>query len=300
MDFGPKLGCNLEPSKSWLIVKFEHLDKAKTIFGGTGLNITVQGRTHLRAVVGATNFKKEYVQGKLEDWKSQIEDLAKIAWVEPHLTYITFVYGMQNKYTYKMRTIPNIEEQLKILDKSINESQLVALFNGRTLNEDEKKLISIPTRLGGMGIRITSEISSAQYEKSVAITRQLQKENLGMNNEIIKNIIQEAKTMKEERNEIPVEKAINASNDIHARIIYTTSEKGSSAWLKPLPITAKDYHLTKPEFWDALYLRYGSRMKGLPTTCACGNAYSISHSLTCLKGSYVTTSHNVLRDTKAQ
>ena len=36
MDFGPKLGCNLEPSKSWLIVKFEHLDKAKTIFGGTG------------------------------------------------------------------------------------------------------------------------------------------------------------------------------------------------------------------------------------------------------------------------
>ena len=93
-----------------------------------------------------------------------------------------------------MRTIPNIEEQLKILDKSINESQLVVLFNGRTLNEDEKKLISIPTRLGGMGIRITSEITSAQYENSVAISRQLmklivlQKEKLGMNNEIIKNI----------------------------------------------------------------------------------------------------------------
>ena len=168
--------------------------KQKIIFGGTGLNITVQGRTHLRAVVGATNFKKEYVQGKLEDWKSQIEDLAKIAWVEPHLSYVTFVYGMQNKYTYKMRTIPNIEEQLKILDKSINESQLVALFNGRTLNEDEKKLSSLPTRLGGMGIRIPSEITSAQYENSVAISRQLmkvivlQKEKLGMNNEIIKNI----------------------------------------------------------------------------------------------------------------
>ena len=120
--------------------------------------------------------------------------MAKIAWVEPHLTYITFVYGMQNKYTYKMRTIPNIEEQLKILDKSINESQLVALFNGRTLNEDEKKLSSLPTRLGGMGIRITSKITSAQYENSVAISRQLmklivlQKEKLGMNNEIIKNI----------------------------------------------------------------------------------------------------------------
>ena len=94
--------------------------------------------------------------GKIGEWKSQVEVLAKIAWVEPHLAYIAFVYGMQNKYTYMMRTLPNIGEQLKILDKSINDSLLVALFNGRKLNEDERKLVSLPTRLGGLGIRIPS------------------------------------------------------------------------------------------------------------------------------------------------
>ena len=43
------------------------------IFGGTGINITVDGRKHLGAAVGATNFKKEYVQEKIEDWKTKIE-----------------------------------------------------------------------------------------------------------------------------------------------------------------------------------------------------------------------------------
>ena len=46
IDFGPKLGYYPEPSKSWLIVKLEHLDEAKKIFSGTGLNITVDGRKH--------------------------------------------------------------------------------------------------------------------------------------------------------------------------------------------------------------------------------------------------------------
>ena len=305
MDYGPKVGYYPEPSKSWLIVKHEHLNDAKKIFEGTGLNLTVEGRKHLGAAVGATNFKEEYVRGKIEEWKTQVEILAKIAWVEPHLAYIAFVFGMQNKYTYMMRTLPNIGEQLKTLDKSIDDSLLVALFNGRKLNEEERILVSLPTRLGGLGIRIPSEVSSAQYENSVGITRQLtehivlQKEKLDINNEIIKDIIQEAKSRKEESNKVQFEKAINASNEIHARIIQATTEKGASAWLNALPMKTKDYHLSKVEFWDALYLRYGFRISGLPTTCACGNPYSISHSLTCLKGGYVTMRHNILRDTTA-
>ena len=118
MEYGPKMGYYPEPTKSWLIVKVEHLEEAKRIFNDTGLNITVDGRKHLGAAVGTSTFKNEYVAKKIDDWITQIETLAKIAWVEPHLSYIAFVYGMQNKFTYTMRTLPNIREQLKILDKS--------------------------------------------------------------------------------------------------------------------------------------------------------------------------------------
>ena len=108
----------------------------------------------------------------------------------------------------------------------------------------------------------------------MVITRQLakhivlQKEKIEIDNDAIKDIIQEVKSVKEERNKVKFEKAIKASDDIHARIIYATSEKGASKWLNALPMKTKDYHLSKAEFWDALYLRYGFRMSGLPTICA--------------------------------
>ena len=306
MEYGPKIGYYPEPTKSWLIVKVEHLEEAKKIFNDTGLNITVDGRKHLGAAVGTSTFKNEYVAKKIEDWITQIETLAKIAWVEPHLAYIAFVYGMQNKFTYTMRTLPNIKEQLVKLDKAINESLLAALFKGRKLTDNERMLVSLPTRLGGLGIRIPSEISRNQYENSVLITRQLtehiilQKERIEIDKEAIKDLIHEVKSAKDERNKEQFEKAIDASDDIKARIIYATSEKGASAWLNVLPMKTKDFHLSKAEFWDALYLRYGFRMGDLPSKCACGNAFSISHSLTCPKGGYVIMRHNALRDTTAE
>ena len=42
--FGPGFGYFVNPSKSWLIVKEDHLTIAKKVFDGTGINITVDGR----------------------------------------------------------------------------------------------------------------------------------------------------------------------------------------------------------------------------------------------------------------
>ena len=58
------------------------------------------------------------------------------------------------------------------LDKAINDTLLAALFDGKTLNEKEMKLISLPTRLGDLGKRIQSEISVTQYEFYVVMTMQ--------------------------------------------------------------------------------------------------------------------------------
>ena len=57
-----------------------------------------------------------------------------------------------------MRTVSNIEELLKPLDTIIDEKLLPALFNGRILNADERKLIALPTKLGGLGMTIPSEL----------------------------------------------------------------------------------------------------------------------------------------------
>ncbi len=86
IKYGPCVGYTAKPSKSWLIVKEEHLEYAKSIFTGTGLQITTEGQRHLGAVIGTEAFKKEFVEKKVDEWIEELKELEKIAKVDPHRT----------------------------------------------------------------------------------------------------------------------------------------------------------------------------------------------------------------------
>ena len=70
VSLGPAFGYNVKPSKSWLIVKAEHLDLAKNLFDGCGVGITVEGKRHLGAAIGSPTFVQHYVNEKVEYWVS--------------------------------------------------------------------------------------------------------------------------------------------------------------------------------------------------------------------------------------
>jgi len=47
-------------------------------------------------------------------------------------------------------------------------------------------------------------------------------------------------------------------------------------------------------------MRYGWKMKGIPTHCACGETNSVDHSLICKLGGYTSMRHNSVRDSEAR
>ena len=59
-----------------------------------------------------------------------------------------------------------------------------------------------------------------------------------------------------------------------------------------LPLAEFGFALNKGEFRDALSLRYGRPLKGLPAMCPCGQKYNVTHALKCKKGSFVTMRNN--------
>ena len=71
---------------------------------------------------------------------------------------------------------------------------------------------------------------------------------------------------------------------------------GASSWLGVLPLAEFGFALNKGEFRDALSLRYGRSLKGLPAMWPCGQKYNVTHALNCKKGGFVTMRHNNLRD----
>ena len=71
-SIGPKYGYFPKASKSYLIVKEDQLPSAVTLFDTLNVNITVEGKKLLGAVVGSDNYKREYVDNLVKDWNSQL------------------------------------------------------------------------------------------------------------------------------------------------------------------------------------------------------------------------------------
>ena len=84
------------------------------------------------------------------------------------------------------------------------------------------------------------------------------------------------------------------------QLMKAAMEKGTSSWLSALPIKAIGYALNKQEYTDAICMRYGWKVKGIPTHCACGETNSVDHSLICKLGGYISMRHNSVRDSEAQ
>ena len=77
-----------------------------------------------------------------------------------------------HKYTYFLRTIPEIERYLKPLDDLITQSFLPTLLDA-IVSDLDRNLYSLPTRKGGLGIPILREIANQHFESSLTITSPL-------------------------------------------------------------------------------------------------------------------------------
>ena len=69
----------ISEDKSWLIVKNSELaESARKVFDDE-VNITLEGRRHLGAVIGSKEFKNQYCQEKVDKWLREMEPLTEIS-----------------------------------------------------------------------------------------------------------------------------------------------------------------------------------------------------------------------------
>ena len=172
-----------QPTKSWLIVKPDQLEQAREKFAGTEINITSDGERHLGAVIGTDENKRQYINQKIDDWTQEINLLAEIAATYPQEAYSAYVSSYQHKLTYFLRTIPSIDDELKRVDEAVRHRLIPSLTGGRIINDQERVMLSLPPRLGGMGLKIFSEESSHDHRDSMSATVALQNRILRTNDD---------------------------------------------------------------------------------------------------------------------
>ena len=250
-DMGPKYGYFPKASKCVLILKDESLvTQANALFSGTGITITCRGERHLGAVVGQESFKNEYVDQKIKKWIQDIKDLAYVANDEPQAAMSAYVKSICHRWVFLQRTVPGIRDNFIPLEECIRHTLIPALI-GRQVSDVERQIISLPVRLGGLGIADPTETAEREYEASVKITEDLanliflQKQDLSLyNRQATAEKVKTLKAAKERYLSEKFEGIISTIEDASlVRCLMLNREKGAGAWLTALPLKDHGYSL---------------------------------------------------------
>ena len=102
--------------------------------------------------------------------------LSKIGTIHPQAAYTCYTSGYQHKFSYYLRTIPGIEIYLAEVEHTIRHSFIPAITGGHIVTDDERTLLSLPPRLGGLGIKILTEAAPIEFTNSMNLTIRLQNE----------------------------------------------------------------------------------------------------------------------------
>ena len=234
-----------------------------------------------------------------------ITQLAKIAESEPQAAYAAYIFGLSHRWTYYMRTIEGTKEFLQPVEDAITNLLIPAIL-GRRISPEDREIISLPVRWGGMGVNNLVESADSEYNKSLEITEPLvelikaQKLSLlELDLEKVAKLKAKIRSMKDFHYKLKFEKIMSTATDATKRALQMASEKGASSWLTSLPLELYGFVLNKREFRDGICLRYNWNITDIPSYCACGQRNNIDHTLICKKGGYVSMRHNQLRDIEA-
>ncbi|EDO37922.1 predicted protein [Nematostella vectensis] len=280
---GPSFGYFPNAKKCWIISKADKEASAREVFSGTAVNVTVQGQKHLGAFIGSRDYLEEYVNEKACN--------------------AAYTFGLKHRYTYFLRTLSDIQDLLEPLENAISNVLIPAITDHRC-SPLERDVLALPVRLGGLSMTnpcLEADIELSSSVKATApLVQQIVVQSHQLPDDSVVKSLQQA--VKSERAEVLKERADGirdeAPRNIH-RALALAAEKGSSVWLTVLPLREMGYNLNKGEFRDAIKLRYDWPINDIPTTCMCGDKFTVNHAMICKRGGFISQRHNELRDLEA-
>ena len=136
------------------------------MFEGSDIQITTAGGNYLGASIGNGTFKEAFVKEKAEQWKAELENLAQIATSQPQSAYSILMHSLQYKRSYMMRSVVDMSSILQPIEDAIHHRVIPAVTGKQNISDAERRLFSLPTTMGGLGIGIPVELAEQDFFNS--------------------------------------------------------------------------------------------------------------------------------------
>ena len=177
---------------------------------------------------------------------------------------------------------------------------LPSLTGKCAFSDVERQLISLPSRLGGLGIINPCVSSAFQFSASKRVTGHLVSLFLKQDSEFTVGVLNEQLSLKKAihlENHHQCEELAISLHPLLPTELQRARElaclKGESSWLTVLPLDEHGFSLHKGDFRDVAYLCYGWLLSHL-SDCVCSASFTIDHAF------MVVIQFNEIRDITAR
>ena len=154
--------------------------------------------------------------------------------------------------------MPNIKQHLTRLDAVVDNVFIPVITDGHLCTTDERLLLSLPVKKGGLAIPIFSTMADFEFANSRAATEQLvehiynQDGTAPVDTEQLKTTGRRIAIAKEEQSSSLLQQLRENMSSEQLRANDLATMKGGSSWLSTLPLKSENFSLNKREFYDAL------------------------------------------------
>ena len=195
--------------------------------------------------------------------------------------------------------MPDIQDLLEPLGNVVISHALIPTITKLKCNQLDRNILALPVCLGDLSLGNPSLEARREYASSIKVTKPLVEQIVSQSQQLPEDSL--AKLAQQEvRRERSRELKHRRWQQLKTqRALDLATEKGSSAWLTVLPLQDLGFNL-KGEFSDAVKIRYDWPVEDLPSTCACGEAFTVDHFMIFKLGGFITQRHNELRDLDAE
>ena len=108
----------------------------------------------------------------MANWINDIAKLAEFALSQPQACYVVYTFGLKHRWTYFLRTLPDIQDLLEPLENAISHMLIPAIAE-RKSNQLDRNFLALPVRLGGLGLGNLSLEARRECASSVKVTKPL-------------------------------------------------------------------------------------------------------------------------------
>ena len=124
---GPKYGFYPEPSKSYLVVHPNIVEKAHQLFYRFGIRID-EGRRYLGGFIGSDEGRIRFTLKKVQEWLDCLGELSKVAEKEPQAALVGLTRSLQCEWNFVQRVVKDTSQLFAPLEKMLEENFLPSLL----------------------------------------------------------------------------------------------------------------------------------------------------------------------------